>query len=144
MTKIITPKKFVNLRGHTAERTIVVPGTSQSTCDLAPVRIIDVVTADTTSSFSSLSWKAKLAGVCFILGKLQSIITVAFLFSNNSSVIWSLFLYAGLITASIVFALADMLAQKKSETKKEKEFIRQKDYDELLEKYNKMLVKENK
>ena len=59
--------------------------------------------------FKDISLKAKIAFVCFIIGKMTSLPTVYFIFSGNSEEAFLMAcIYSGLILLSIIFSLLAM------------------------------------
>ena len=91
------------------------------------------------SFFSTIGLAPKVALGMFILGKIQGIITIAFLFAGDRHAVHSLVLYACLIFGCLALCIYD---QGVTSPKKEKQEVLQKDYDLLLEKYNKLVAVE--
>ena len=59
--------------------------------------------------FKDISLKAKIAFVCFIIGKMTSLPTVYFIFSGDSEEAFLMAcIYSGLILLSIIFSLLAM------------------------------------
>ena len=63
--------------------------------------------------FRDISLKAKIAFICFIIGKMTSLPTVYFIFSGDSEEAFLMAcIYSGLILLSIIFSLLAMRDKK--------------------------------